>query len=171
MHEGDGYLYCLDILETLPADCLLINEHVGPAFRFDASQLAHMRNVLVQRKKLLTDLFPWDEANYGIDERWARIYPYGQTAKPGQTVEMEVRILNHSDRAHEYTVTPHVPDGFHVKPERARLTVGSRKEMPATFAVTVPTSADTPVAVVTADVAFDGWDLHHWCEGILELEP
>jgi acetyl esterase/lipase/glyoxylase-like metal-dependent hydrolase (beta-lactamase superfamily II) len=170
MHEGDGYLYCLDVLETLPADCLLINEHVGPAFRFDAPQLAHMRNVLTQRKKLLTDLFPWDEANYGIDERWARIYPYGQAARPGQTVEMEVRILNHSDRAHEYTVTPHVPGGFRVQPDQTRVTIDPRKEAAVVFQVTVPSSATAPVAVITADIAFDQWNLRHWCEGILELE-
>ena len=171
MHEGVGYLYCLDVLETLPADCLLVNEHVVPAFRFDASQLAHMRNVLVQRKKLLTDLFPWDEANYGIDERWARIYPYGQSARPGQTVKLEVRILNHSERPHEYIVTPHVPDGFRVEPQQARATIDPREESPVVFRVTVPSSTAAPVAVVTADVAFDQWDLRHWCEATLELEP
>ncbi len=170
MHEGDGYLYCLDVLETLPADCLLVNEHVGPAFRFDALQLAHMRNVLTQRKKLLTDLFPWDEANYGIDERWARIYPYGQTARPGQTVGVEVRILNHSDGARAYTVTPHVPQGFRVQPDQIRVTIDPRKEAPAVFQVTVPLSNAMPASVITADIAFDRWDLRHWCEAVLELE-
>ncbi|UCD48535.1 MAG: prolyl oligopeptidase family serine peptidase [Phycisphaerales bacterium] len=171
MHEGDGYLYCLDVLETLPADCLLVNEHVGPAFRFDKPQLAHMRSVLQQRKELLAELFPWDEANYGIDERWARLYPYGQTARPGEIVEIEVRILNHSDRAHEYTVTPHVPEGFRVQPDQTRLTIDPREERAAIFEVSIPASTGMPVAVVTADVAFNQWDLRQWCEGILQLEP
>jgi len=171
MHEGEGYLYCLDVLETLPTDCLLVNEHVGPAFRFDKPQLAHMRSVLTQRTKLLAELFPWDEANYGIDERWARIYPYGQTARPGQTVKLEIRILNHSDRTHDYTVTPHVPDGFRVEPPQAHLEIDPRKEAASVFRVTVPLSASPHPAVITADVAFDQWDLRHWCEAILQIEP
>ena len=171
MHEGDGYLHCLDVLETLPADCLLVNEHVGPTFRFDKPELALMRNVLTQRKKLLMDLFPWDEANYGIDERWARIYPYGQTVRPSHTVSVEVRILNHSDRAHEYTVTPHVPDGFRIEPPQAHLEIDPRKEAASVFRVTVPLSASPHPAVITADVAFDQWDLRHWCEAILEIKP
>jgi hypothetical protein len=171
MHDGDGYLYCLDMLETLPGNCLLVNEHVGPAFRFDTSQLAHMRRALKERKTLLAELFPWEEANYGIDERWARIYPYGQTVRPGQTAELEVRILNHSARTHEYTVTPHVPEGFRVEPEEAALTVGPRDEKPVAFNVTVPASFAEPVAVITADVAFAGWDLRHWCEALIEIAP
>ena len=171
MHEGQGYLHCLDVLETLPLTAFLVNEHVGPAFRFDKPQLAHMRRVLTERKRLLADLFPWDEANYGIDERWARIDPYGQAVRPGQTVKVAARILNHSDRTHTYVVTPHVPDGFAIEPAQARLTVKSRQEAPAVFRVTAPSAPSAPVAVVTADIAFDEWDLRHWCETLLELKP
>ena len=170
MHEGNGYLLCLDILEELPADCLLVNEHVGPAFRFDRNQLDHMRDMLVRRRSLLAELFPWDDANYGIDERWARFCPYGQSVQPGQTVTLAVRILSHSDRPHEYTVTPHVPSGFQIKPTQAKLMIDPGQETPAVFRVTIPASAASPVAVVTADVAFDEWDLRHWCEAIIALE-
>jgi len=171
MHEGDGYLYCLDVLERLPSDCLLVNEHVGPAFCFDRQQLAHMRDVLAKRKELLAELFPWDEPNYGVDERWARLYPYGQKARAGQTVAIEARILNHSENAHEYTVTPHAPAGFRVQPDWARLTVEPREEVTTTFKVTAPASIDMSVAVITADIAFDQWDLRHWCEALIEVKP
>lgn len=171
MHDGEGYLRCLDILATLPADCMLVNQHVSPVFRFDASQLTLMRKTLIERKALLAELFPWDEANYGIDERWARVYPYGQTARPGQTVEAQVRILNHSARSHEYTVALHVPDGFGAEPPQARLTVESGQEKPVSFQIAVPTSATESVAVITADIAFDHWDLRHWCEALIEVQP
>jgi hypothetical protein len=126
---------------------------------------------LTERKRLLTDLFPWDEANYGIDERWARIVPYGQTARRGDTVELEIRILNHSAKAHDYTVTPHVPEGFQVVPDRLRLTVDSRQESSAAFTVSIPASARESVAVLTADIAFGPWDLRRWCEAIIEVQP
>lgn len=171
MHEGEGYLSCLDALEALPADCLLVNQHVLPAFRFDKSQLAHMRNVLIRRKALLAELFPWNEPNYGIDERWARFHPYGQTARSGESISVEVRVLNHSDRRHEYTVTPHAPGTIRVEPDQTTLAVGPWAEKAAAFKVTVPASFADPLAVVTADIAFDGWDLRHWCESLIEVKP
>ncbi len=171
MHEGEGYLRCLDILATLPDNCMLVNEHVSPVFQFDAPQLALMRKTLAERKALLAELFPWDDANYGIDEQWARIYPYGQAARPGQTAEVEVRLLNHSDRAREYTVTLHLPDGFAAEPASTRLTVEPRTERAITARIAVPTSSVPSVCVVTADIAFDRWDLRHWCEALIEVQP
>ena len=171
MHEGEGYLRCLDILATLPDNRMLVNEHVSPVFQFDAPQLALMRKTLAERKALLAELFPWDEANYGIDEQWARIYPYGQTACPGQTVEVEVRILNHSGRSHEYTVTPHGPEGSRVEPPSARLTVEPRTEGAIAMRIGVPASAISSACVITADIAFDGWNLCHWCEALIEIRP
>lgn len=171
MHEGDGYMRCLEILGTLPSDCMLVNEHVSPVFQFDEAQLKLMQKTLNERKALLADLCPWDEANYGIDERWARICPYGQTAQPGESVELQIRILNHSDRPHEYTVTPHVPDSYRTEPQQARLTVEPRQEEFVTLRIAVPASASESVCMVTADVAFDEWDLRHWCEALIEIRP
>jgi len=171
LHEGKGYFDCLDVLESLPSNTWLVNEHVGPTFQFTLSQLAEIRSVLTERKRLLTKLFPWDEANYGIDERWARFDPYGQTVHPGQKTSLAIRILNHSDAAHEYTVTPHAPAGFRIEPESLRRTVAARQEAKATFTVSIPSSGTGPLAVVTADIAFDSWDLRHWCEGLLEIKP
>jgi len=171
LHDGAGYFYCLDVLDSLPPKTWLVNEHVVPTFRFDKSQLAHLRTVLTERRRLLADLFPWDDANYGIDERWARFDPYGQTVRPGKAVTLKVRILNHSACPHEYTVTPHTPDGFHLEPERAILTVEPREEATVAFKVSVPSSAAGPVTVVTADVAFGPWDLRHWCEALIEIAP
>ena len=171
MHEGDGYLRCLDILAALPGNCMLVNEHVSPVFQFDAPELALMRKTLAERKTLLAELFPWDDANYGIDEQWARIYPYGQTTRPGQTVEVELRLLNHSDRTHEYTVTLHVPDGLAAEPASARLTIQSRTEGTIIVRIAVPASLAPSVCAITADVAFDRWDLRHWCEALIEVQP
>jgi len=32
--EGEGYLYCLNVLQRLPRDIWLVNQHVDPTFRF-----------------------------------------------------------------------------------------------------------------------------------------
>ncbi len=171
MHEGEGYLRCLDILATLPADCMLVNQHVAPVFQFDASQLTLMRKALAERAALLGELFTWDDANYGIDEQWARTYPYGQTARSSRTVEVEVRIRNHSPRPHRYTVTPHVTAGFLAEPRQAHRTIDPGQEEPIAFRIAVPASMPRSVGVFTADVAFDRWDLRHWCEALIEVQP
>lgn len=171
MHEGEGYLRCLDILATLPPDCMLVNQHVSPVFNFDASQRAFMQSTLTKRKALLAELFPWDDANYGIDEQWARTYPYGQIARPGRNVHVEVWIRNHSARPHNYSIIPHVPEGFLAKPGRAHLRIDPGKGESTTFRIAVPASTPQSVCVFTADVAFDGWDQRHWCEALIEVRP
>ena len=55
LHEGTGYLYCLEVLKKLPPNVMLSNQHIKPLFRFSPQQLDHMttilweRNVIIQR--------------------------------------------------------------------------------------------------------------------------
>jgi hypothetical protein len=164
-----GYFYCLDFLRKMPPDYLLINQHVVEPFRFSRDQLDHMTNVLEKRRRILADLFPWDEVNYGIDERWARIYPYGQKAKPGQQLEIAVKILNHSDSRKVYTVKPNVPDGFRLTPDKGSINAEPGKEAEFCFHVTVPNSVTKSPHMITADVEFDKWVLRQWCEAMIEI--
>lgn len=171
LQPGMGYFYCLDVLETLPEDCLLINEHVVQTFAFNRSQIQHMRQVLEQRLNLLADLFPWDDANYGIDERWVRIYPYEKIIKPGHTAEIQVRILNHSPVAHEFTVTLHPLEDIRLEPPRSTVRIPPRQERVLRFGVTVPSNTVPSTTVFTADIQFANWDLRRWCEGLLTIIP
>ena len=120
IRTGTGYLYCLDVLRNLPGNCRIVNQHIEPPFKFTSGQLDFMTQKLHERKSLMREIFPWDDPNYGIDERWARIYPYGQAIQPGKSSKVSVVIFNHSDRTHEYTIRP-VPgtDGLTVSPGQA----------------------------------------------------
>jgi glyoxylase-like metal-dependent hydrolase (beta-lactamase superfamily II) len=168
-HRGTGYFYCLDILRKMPANCLLINEHVLEPFRFSADQLEHMTKVLEERRQILADLFPWDEPDYGIDERWVRLYPYGQKAKAGQTVEIAVRILNHSSSSRKYIVSPNLPQGFGLEPKSASVRIPPRKKGQAHFKIILPKGITVPLHVVTLDIEFDKWHLRQWCECLIEV--
>lgn len=169
LHEGMGYFYCLDMLKEMPEDCLLVSQHVVEPFSFDKAQIEHMAGVLAKRKEILTDLFPWSDANYGIDERWARIYPYCRQANPGQTVEITVKILNHTSAPEVFTVIPNVPEGFGVRPESISRKIEAHTESDLRFKLTAPTAQSEATRVITCDVKFDRWDLRHWCESILEI--
>lgn len=169
LHDGMGYLYCLEMLGKMRPDYLLLNQHVVEPFRFDKNQLAHIIATLAERKRLLAALFPWDEPNYGIDEQWARVYPYSQKAKPGQHLEISVVVLNHSDVTHKFTVVPRTPEGFKLEPEGATVSVGPQEEKSVRFRTTVPDNVSENVYVVTSDIQFGQWDLRQWCEAIIEV--
>jgi hypothetical protein len=172
LHEGMGYFYCLDHLKTkAPADALLINEHVVEPFRFGRDQIDLMTKTLEQRKAILTDLFPWDDVNYGLDEGWARFYPYGQECRPGRPVQLAVRLLNHSSGRTAFTVHVNVPPGFEVEPSTVTVATNPRQEAEARFRITAPDAPSGSIHVITADVQFGPWDLRRWCEGLIKTAP
>jgi hypothetical protein len=170
MHESTGYFYCLDLLRRIPPGTLLINEHVVQPFRFSARQLDHMTATFAKRKALLAELFPWDEPNYGIDERWIRFYPYGQKASPGRTVHLSLKIFNHSAAPHQFTTTLHLPDGFDVIRTTASISAPPRVEKQIDYDVTVSASVEPGTYVITTDVEWGQWELSRWTEAIIEIE-
>ena len=60
------------------------------------TEIQCMLDTLAEREKCYTALFPWDHANYGMDEHWIRCYPYEQEVAPGETAQLRVEITNHS---------------------------------------------------------------------------
>jgi len=172
LSPGTGYLYCLGLLQKrIPADALLINQHVLEPFRFDASQLKHIEGVFKDRVELLRELCPWDEPNYGIDEQWARIYPYGQEVQVGRWASLTTRVLNHSATSNTFNVTFNAPDGCVVEPARASITAQPGQEVEIPFKLMARTRPAGSVCVVTADIQFGPWDLRQWCEGLVKVAP
>ena len=171
LDEGTGYLYCLEVLKKLPANVLLSNQHIKPLFKFSPQQLDHMTTVLRERNVIIKDLLPWDDVNYGTDDQWTWIFPYGQKAKRGQSVECTVKIFNYSDVAKTFRVEPKVPTGFKIDAKAITLTIQPRAEASHVFKVKVPKKARPGVAVLTADIKFDGWELQEWSEAFIEIAP
>jgi len=170
LHESMGYFYCLNLLRKIPPGALLINQHVVEPFSFGAGQLDHMSETLTTRKELLAELFPWDEPNYGIDERWIRFSPYGRKAKPGQTVQISLKAFNHSNDSRMFTVTLNLPSGFDAIPTTASVTIPSRTEQQVDFGLIINASIDPGTYVLTADVQLKQWNLLRWTEAIIEIE-
>ncbi|MBL8241427.1 MAG: MBL fold metallo-hydrolase [Bryobacterales bacterium] len=165
VHAGEGYRYCLDLLEKLGGKHWLINQHVAPMFHYDPQQMARMRRELARREKLLTELTPLPDANYAVDESWARIYPY---AAKGKTVQLALRLDNHTGQPREFRVKWNVPKGWELVSSADRVTVAARSvgSVPITLRATSPEE----LSVLTANVAFAGFDLRHWTEALLERD-
>jgi glyoxylase-like metal-dependent hydrolase (beta-lactamase superfamily II) len=172
LHPHTGFLYCLDLLQhKIPADALLVNEHVLEPFRFDPDQVTDMRRRLEKRRELLRDLFPWDAPDYGLDEQWAGMGPYAQEVKPGAWADLTVRFLNHSATPNTFTVVANVPDGFVVEPPKVSIAAAPGREVEARFRIKAPRDTARPLSVLTADIQVGSWDLHEWCESLLRVTP
>jgi glyoxylase-like metal-dependent hydrolase (beta-lactamase superfamily II) len=162
-----GYLDCLRQLRNLTGDYMIVNQHVQPAFRFSPAQLALMTSTFSKRKQLLAALFPWDDPNFGVDEQWARFYPYGSEVAAGGHIELEVILRNHSPETREFRVTPHAPNGWSVPAGPLRISVPARGER----SVRVPAAAGAAgLGIVTADIAFGSWDLREWTEAMVTVK-
>jgi len=169
LHPGTGYLYCIDLLKKLPEDVLLANQHVDPLFTFSRQQLDYMKNMLNERRIQLNNLFPWDNVNYGIDEQWVRFYPYAQKTNPGEIINFEVKVFNHSDEAKIFILEPNVPEGFDVEPEISSVTVDPVSEGVKSFRIKIPENVSPGVSLITTDISFENQVLHEWTEAMIEI--
>ena len=170
LHEKQGFFRCLDQLEKLPERCLILNQHVEPAFRFSAAQISQMRETLRQRIRLLTELLPFDDPNYGLDESWAVLHPYWVTLHPGEAVEIALRITNHSPRQRIFRAAVRAPQGFRVsRVEPARIAAHADGVLKMT--VQVPGDCHPGLHVIVADVGWEEAELREWTEAVLEVVP
>ncbi|MBS1835318.1 MAG: MBL fold metallo-hydrolase [Acidobacteria bacterium] len=169
--ENQGYLYCLRYLRKLGPSVFLTNQHVEPMWKYTPAQYDRMEASLRKRAQILASLFPWDSPNYGVDEQWARFYPYGVEAKPGASIPMEVRLTNHSARTREFEVTPHVPEGWKVSPQpRMKVTISPGQDGAARFNVQAPAQQATDsLTIVTADVTSNGMRLPDFVEAMVRV--
>ena len=170
LQESMGYFYCLNLLRKIPSGTLLINQHVIEPFSFSVQGLDHMTDSLRRRKALLAELLPWEEPNYGIDERWIRFSPYGSKTKAGRNVRVSLKTFNHSNASRTLTFALHLPAGFDAIPATASVTIPPRTEKQTDFDLAIDTSVDPGTYVITADVQQEQWNLPRWTEAIIEVE-
>jgi glyoxylase-like metal-dependent hydrolase (beta-lactamase superfamily II) len=163
-----GYLYCIKILEELPGHVLLANQHVSPLFSFSPVQLKRITKTLLERERILLDLMPWNNVNFGLDEQWFCIYPYGIKLTPGGKETMTLKIFNHSDSSQLFKIKLNVPRNFSVDKAEFEYSVPAGKIGELTFQISAEGGIDKAISLLTADISFDRWQLREWTEAIIE---
>jgi glyoxylase-like metal-dependent hydrolase (beta-lactamase superfamily II) len=163
-----GFLRCLEDLQKLPPDHLLVNQHVEPAFRFSSEQLAFMIQSLQRRAEAMEQLFPWPNVNYGIDEQWVRLMPYECSTTPGKPFEIRSVIWNHLLKEQEYRVRPVLPEGWSSDQNEYQLRVPAQSEGAVSMRIT-PGTHSQDLAIILVDVDFGSWQLRQWSEAIVKL--
>ncbi|HMN29771.1 MAG TPA: MBL fold metallo-hydrolase [Caldilineaceae bacterium] len=186
---GVGYDRCLALIDELQPTHIF-NCHVGPAFRFTSAEIGWMRANLAERERLYGELFPWDHANYGLDEHWVRCDPYEQDVVAGQTVQLRVVITNHSAVAKSACCRPILPRSWGQTVAEQPITLAPKAEGVISFAIAIPaqvntcaddmTMVDSPASaakpapkrfVIPLELCFDARPLGQFREALFVLQP
>lgn len=178
---GDvGYEKCLRLIQELEPTHIF-NCHVNPAFDFTEAEIACMLDTLAEREKCYTELFPWDHANYGMDEHWVRCYPYEQEVALGETAQLRVELTNHSREPRTATAQPILPASWDMEIAPAETTIPSRTDGYIDFSIPIPphSSRHAPTCrqesevskrvVIPINLTYNGCPLGEFREAIFVL--
>ena len=127
-----------------------------------------MRANLAEREQLFGQLFPWDHANYGIDEAWVRCHPYEQQAKPGGELKLSVVVTNHSSQVRKAACRAVLPRAWH-----GGTTAWSRTEIPGKqdgqvrLSLSIPADAKPGRYVIPVDLHYHDRVLPQFTEAIV----
>lgn len=169
LHDDEGYLFCLNKVRAA-GDCWLVNEHIKHVFRFNSQEMSYLQSQYLARREVLREMFPWDDPNYGVDEQWAVLYPRGATARPGETIEFELRITNHSRTEREFRVTPRLPAGLNLVSADKALTLAPRDAGAVKWKVRVGDNVKSR-QLLTADIVSEAMEFHRWADALVSVEP
>ena len=164
-----GYEKCLRLIQELKPTHIF-NCHVNPAFDFTDDEIACMLDTLAEREKCYTELFPWDHANYGMDEHWVRCYPYEQKITPGETAQLRVEITNHSYKPRTATAQPILPASWGMEIAPAETTILPRAAGGFGFSIPIPQHCETlGRVVIPVDITYNARPLGQFREAIFVL--
>jgi glyoxylase-like metal-dependent hydrolase (beta-lactamase superfamily II) len=168
LHPGLGHFLCLRKIEAAGPGYDLVNQHIEPTFRYGPEQMRFMREALERKRRVIGELVPWDDPNYGTDEQWSRFYPYSLRAKAGEPFELSAVVYNHSGQPRQFGVKPRAPKGWQAS--AAQPVVCPPREQ-ATVRVTVtPPAGARGLAILTADVGWGDRKLGEWIEAMVTVE-
>ncbi len=165
--ENVGFDHCIRLVEKLQPTHIF-NCHVDEAFDFTPEQCRFMRKNLAEREKLFGGLFPWDHANYGMDEPWARCYPYEQQSAAGQEAAFDVVLTNHSSESQRASCRAVLPKSWRLAPtDWAIAEVASKQDGRLRITFEVPASLEPGRYVVPVDIRYGPFDLPQFTEAIV----
>ena len=167
--EDVGYEKCLRLIQQL-RPTHIFNCHVDPAFDFTDAEIQCMLDTLAEREKCYTAIFPWDHANYGMDEHWVRCYPYEQEVTLGDKAQLRVEITNHSPEPRTATAQPILPSSWDVDIAPAETTIPPKTDGHIDFSIPIPQHCETlGRIVVPMEMTYNARSLGQFREAILVL--
>ena len=167
--DGVGYNQCLRLIQKLNPTHIF-NCHVDPAFDFSEEEIIFMLDTLSEREKCYTDLFPWDHANYGMDDQWVRCNPYEQEVIRGETVQLGVEITNHSNQPRKANVRPILPSNWKEDIDPIETTIHPKSTGNIQFSIQIPQHCDKiGRIVIPVEIIYNDMSLGQFREAIFVL--
>ncbi len=167
LHPELGHFLCLKKIRDADPDFWLINQHIEPIFRYSPEQIDVMLETLEAKRQVIAELVPWPDPNFGVDEQWARLYPYGSQVEAGANLTLYAVIFNHNSEATEFTVSPNLPEGWE-GPDSVAVTVEALTEGRVEIPIKLASEA-ARLTIVTADVEFGDHQLSQWIEAMISV--
>ncbi len=165
-----GYEKCLRLIQELKPTHIF-NCHVDQAFDFTDKEINFMLDTLAEREKCYTDLFPWDHANYGMDDQWVRCFPYQQGVKAGDNVTLNVEITNHSDEPRTAIAKPILPSSWGIEIEPKGTTILPKTDGQIQFSITIPSDCnDSGRVIIPFEITYHNRPLGQFRETILVIK-
>ena len=161
-----GYEKCLRLLRDLKPDVLLAS-HWG-AVPFSDEYAVRTLALLDERRRLLSELLPWEDVNFGLDPYWVRAYPYRQTVLPGAVVTLEARIFNHSERAQDAHVELRLPAGWGAQSGSGVVRIPAKAEGTVRLSALAPADPLQRRDLLGLAVTFGGQPLGEVAEAVIE---
>ncbi len=167
--DGVGYNQCLRLIQKLNPTHIF-NCHVDPAFDFSEEEINFMLDTLSEREKCYTDLFPWEHANYGMDDQWVRCNPYEQEVIRGETVQLGVEITNHSNQPRKANVRPILPSNWKEDIDPIETTIQPKSTGNIQFSIQIPQHCDKiGNIVIPVEITYNDKSLGQFREAIFVL--
>ncbi|MFN2418531.1 MAG: MBL fold metallo-hydrolase, partial [Candidatus Limnocylindria bacterium] len=146
---------------------LMISGHWPPRW------IAHdYLEMLATRGRLFDELhrslLPLDEVDLGLDGFAARIEPYRNDLRGGETLELEVWVRNPFPDLDEVTVRLVMPDGWSAEPPERVLSLDGRSDHTVSFVVQ-PAPTPTRRARIAADVRIGARHLGQHAEALVTV--
>ncbi len=170
LKEGSGYLYCFELLRTLPENTRVVNQHVPPPFLYKEDQIDFMVDSLRSRREVMKRLFPWDHPDFALDHAWARFSPYSIEGTPGETVPVKVVFFNHADRPIEAVFSLRSSSGWQLPEGLQKATCSPESETEWSFDLTIPDEFEGDLEVIALDLKWGEDYLVGWTEALVEIE-
>lgn len=167
---GVGFDHCIALIDKL-RPTHIFNCHVGKAFEFSADECRLMRDNLAERERLFGQLFPWDHANYGMDDSWIRCSPYEQKGVAGGEVKLDVAVMNHSAVPQTLACRAVLPRawGGSGAAKWTRSEASPKTESQVRLTLKIPGGLAAGRYVVPIDIQYGDRDLPQFTEGIVVI--
>ena len=117
----------------------------------------------------ITALLPPPHPEIGYDPYWAAFYPARVNARPGEEVQITLRLKNHANRSVTGKIWTRSYGDLVVEQESVEyvLEPGEQQEFPLN--VKVEKTASTGVHIVTADIEYDGFMFAEFTHGYVQI--